>query len=69
MDLVLAKQVYEWLEANLVDPETGFVWDGKNRQVDGKIDKAWAFTYNQGVRIGAGVELYRATNDSKTQRT
>lgn len=62
-DLVFAKQVYEWLEANLVDPETGFVWDGKNRQGDGKIDKAWAFTYNQGVRIGAGVELYRATND------
>jgi len=47
----------------MVDPATGFVWDGKNRTGDGHIDKDWEFTYCQGVFIGAGVELYgsRAT--------
>jgi predicted alpha-1,6-mannanase (GH76 family) len=64
-DLAFGKQVYDWLDATLVDPNTGFVWDGKNRQGDGKTDKGWAFSYNQGVRIGAGVELFRATGQAR----
>ena len=64
-DLAFAKRIYAWLDAHLVDPTTGFVWDGVNRQGDGKTDKGWAFTYNQGVRIGAAVELYKATHEAR----
>ncbi len=62
-DIEWAKRIYEWNKTNLTDPETGFVWDGLNRQGDGKIDKDWKFTYCQGVFIGAAVELYKCTNE------
>ncbi|WP_206424229.1 glycoside hydrolase family 76 protein [Cohnella candidum] len=62
-DLDWAKKIYVWLRENLVDPASGFVWDGMNRNGDGQIDKDWKFTYCQGVYIGAGVELYRLTGD------
>jgi len=62
-DLAWAKKIYDWQKANLVDPHTGLVWDGMNRTGDGAIDKDWKFTYCQGVYIGAGVELFRATNE------
>ncbi|MCJ8008664.1 glycoside hydrolase family 76 protein [Lederbergia wuyishanensis] len=64
-DLDWAIKIYDWQKSTLVDPETGFVWDGINRTGDGKIDKNWEFTYNQGVYIGAGVELYRATENNE----
>ncbi|MDB4866264.1 MAG: glycosyl hydrolase [Cohnella sp.] len=62
-DLDWAVRIYHWLRANLVDPESGFVWDGMNRGGDGSIDKDWKFTYCQGVFIGAGVELFRITGE------
>lgn len=62
-DRAWAERIYAWLKTNLVDPVSGFVWDGMNREGDGKIDKDWKFTYCQGVYIGAGVELYRVTGD------
>lgn len=62
-DLKWAKDIYAWLKRTLVDPDTGLVWDGINRQGDGAVDKDWKFTYGQGVFIGAGVELYRATKE------
>lgn len=62
-DLAWALRIYEWQRTHLVDPATGFVWDGMNRLGDGTIDKDWRFTYCQGVYIGAGVELYRSTGD------
>jgi predicted alpha-1,6-mannanase (GH76 family) len=62
-DLEWAKKIYTWLVGNLLDNSSGLVWDGINRQNDGKIDKDWKFTYNQGVFIGAALELYLATND------
>lgn len=62
-DLAWAKKIYRWQRDHLVDAESGFVWDGMNRQGDGRIDKRWAFSYNQGVYIGANLELFRATED------
>ncbi|SFE11015.1 Predicted alpha-1,6-mannanase, GH76 family [Paenibacillus catalpae] len=62
-DLEWAKKIYDWQKKTLVDPETGLVWDGINRTGDGNIDKDWQFTYGQGVYIGAGTELYRATEE------
>jgi predicted alpha-1,6-mannanase (GH76 family) len=62
-DLGWALRIYAWQKEKLVDPESGFVWDGMNRTGDGSIDKEWKFTYCQGVYIGAGVELHRLTGD------
>ncbi|GIO10549.1 glycoside hydrolase [Cohnella xylanilytica] len=62
-ELEWAEKIYRWMRSVLVDPDSGFVWDGINRQGDGRIDKDWRFTYCQGVFIGAGVELYRATGN------
>ena len=63
-DLAWAQKIYDWEKKNLVDPTTGAVWDGLNRQGDGQVDKNWIFSYNQGVFLGAGLELYRATQQS-----
>jgi len=62
-DLEWAKKIYQWQKTTLVDPATGLVWDGINREGNGAIDKNWKFTYNQGVFIGAGVELYKLTGE------
>ena len=62
-DWAWAKKIYQWQKSHLVDKETGLVWDGVNRNGDHKIDKAWRFTYNQGVYIGAAMELYDLTGD------
>lgn len=63
-DLDWALNIYGWQKQQLVDPESGFVWDGMNRTGDGSIDKDWKFTYCQGVYIWAGVELFRITKDN-----
>ena len=64
-DLAWGKKIFQWNRDNLMDPETFYVWDGMNRMGDGKIDYDWAFTYNQGVMIGAAVEYYRITGDKQ----
>lgn len=61
-DLAWAQKIYAWEKQHLVDPETGLVWDGFNRQGNHQIDKNWKFSYNQGIFIGAGLELYKATH-------
>ena len=61
-DLATAKRLYTWLKKTLLDP-SGIIWDGINGDGDGKISK-WKFTYNQGVFIGAALELYHATKDA-----
>jgi predicted alpha-1,6-mannanase (GH76 family) len=58
-----AKKIFAFLDEKLVDHETGEVYDGINRQFNGRIDKDWRFTYCQGVYIGAAVELYKITGD------
>lgn len=59
-DLDWAKKSYQWQKNNLVDPVSGLVWDGLDAT---GTNKDWKFTYNQGVFIGAGIELYKITGD------
>jgi predicted alpha-1,6-mannanase (GH76 family) len=54
-----ARTAFDWLTDTLVDPRTGFVEDGINREEDGRVDTQWRFTYNQGLYVGAAVELAR----------
>lgn len=63
--LQLAVSTFDWLTQNLVDARTGFVEDGINREADGRIDTHWRFTYNQGLYVGAAVELARCTGDAR----
>jgi len=63
VDLEWAKKIYSFVKDNLTDASTGQVWDGINREGNGKTDKNWNFTYCHGVYIGAGVELYRITGE------
>ncbi|MFI2743693.1 glycoside hydrolase family 76 protein [Zhouia sp. PK063] len=64
-DLDWAKKIYAWEKDNLVDPNTGLVWDNMNT-VDGQVvvQKDWIFTYNVGTYIGAALRMYHATNDA-----
>ena len=55
-DLEWGEKIFTWNRDQLMDPETCFVWDGMNREGDGKIDKEWKFTYCQGVMLGAALE-------------
>jgi len=63
-DLEWAKKIYAWQKNNLVDPVTGAVWDNIS-ETNGVIttNKDWVFTYNMGTWIGAGLRLYKVTND------
>lgn len=60
-DLTWAQQIYTWWKATLVNQETGFVYDGINGNNNGQLDVTDAFTYDQGLFIGAAVELYNIT--------
>jgi predicted alpha-1,6-mannanase (GH76 family) len=56
-----AKQVFAFWAANMVDPSTHQVTD----HISANGDKvAWKFTYNEGLMIGAGLELARVTGDA-----
>jgi predicted alpha-1,6-mannanase (GH76 family) len=63
-DIAWAKKIYDWQKSVLVDPVSGLVWDGINQDGSGQVTKNWNFTYNQGVFIGAGVELYKLTGQN-----
>ncbi len=59
--LVKAKSVYAWARANLFNATNGEVADHKiGDGAPGYQD----YTYNQGTAIGAGVMLYKVTNDA-----
>lgn len=64
-DLEWGEKILTWNRDNLMDPETYYVYDGMNREGDGKIDLGWDFTYNQGVMIGASVEIYKITHEKE----
>ncbi|ACQ82228.1 glycoside hydrolase family 76 [Beutenbergia cavernae DSM 12333] len=57
--LTWAQRSMDWLEAHLVGDD-GFVEDGLGREGGDVVDTHWRFTYNQGLYIGACVELARA---------
>ncbi|CAM3409796.1 glycoside hydrolase family 76 protein [Isoptericola cucumis] len=57
-----AAEALAWLEAHLVGPD-GFVEDGLGREGGDAVDTHWRFTYNQGLYIGACVEMYRSTGE------
>jgi predicted alpha-1,6-mannanase (GH76 family) len=60
--LEFARMAYDFWHANMVDPARHHVLDHINP--DGtKVD--WKFTYNEGLMIGAGVELNRQTGDAR----
>jgi predicted alpha-1,6-mannanase (GH76 family) len=62
--LTYAQRAFDWLTENLVGAD-GFVEDGINRNGDGAVDSQWRFTYNQGLYVGAAVELYAATGERR----
>lgn len=61
-DLTMVETVYGNVKATLVDPTTGAVWDGKDL-ASGAVNKA-TFSYNQGMFIGAALELAKLTGDA-----
>lgn len=60
-----ARSTVDWIEDNLLDAETGVVWDGLHVDPDGTIRdvEKTVYSYCQGVYIGACVEL--AERDGK----
>jgi predicted alpha-1,6-mannanase (GH76 family) len=58
-DSTWAKKIYDWCKQYVVDPARGLAWDGYGNTNEGNI-----YTYNQGTYIGAGIEMYRITNDA-----
>lgn len=60
-----AKDLYAWQKDNLVDPETGLVWDNIEL-IEGvpTVKKDWIFTYNAGTWIGAGLRLFQITGEN-----
>ncbi|SFP78583.1 Predicted alpha-1,6-mannanase, GH76 family [Amycolatopsis arida] len=54
-ELDRAAAILGWLEATLVDPVTGLVWDGV-RAGSGELERQ-VYTYCQGVFLGACLEL------------
>jgi predicted alpha-1,6-mannanase (GH76 family) len=59
VDRQRARSTVDWIEENLLDLETGLVWDGLHANPDGTVrdvEKA-IYSYCQGVFLGACVEL------------
>lgn len=58
-DLEWAKKIYAWQRSVLYEPATGWVYDNIDKA--GNKNLSWKFTYNQGVFLGAALELYKIT--------
>ena len=61
-DLDWARRMADWLQATLVDPASGIVWDGIHPCEDSGVDHT-VWTYNQGTVVGTEVQLWQATGD------
>ena len=64
-DLQWGNRIFDWNYDHLVDKNSHFVYDGVNRNGDGKIDYDWEYTYCQGVMVGASLERYHITQDKQ----
>ena len=60
--LDFAEMAYDFWHANMVDPARHHVLDHIDPN-GAKVD--WKFTYNEGLMIGAGVELHRQTGEAR----
>ncbi|OXA59356.1 mannan endo-1,6-alpha-mannosidase DFG5 [Folsomia candida] len=60
--LAQAIEIWEWFKQSGMINEESLINDGLRDDCTSNRDTTW--TYNQGVILGALVELYRATNDS-----
>lgn len=64
-DLEWSKKLYNWTKSSLVDPSSGAVWDHViDNSGELSVRKDWVFTYNQGVYLGAALELFKITGES-----
>jgi predicted alpha-1,6-mannanase (GH76 family) len=61
--LAFAQQAYAYWAANMVDPTTYQVTDNIT---SAGVKQAWKFTYDQGLMLGAAVELAHATGSTST---
>ena len=60
--LAFAKRLYDWLHTNLRDPEDNTYWN--DMQVNKSINKT-KWTYNSGVMVSNGVQLYKITGEQR----
>jgi predicted alpha-1,6-mannanase (GH76 family) len=62
--LTFAQQAFAYWSANMVDATSHHVYDDISSA--GVKNTTWTFTYNEGLMIGACVELAKATGDTST---
>ncbi len=62
--LTFAQQAFTYWSANMVDATSHHVYD--NISSAGAKNTTWTFTYDEGLMIGACVELAKATGDMST---
>jgi predicted alpha-1,6-mannanase (GH76 family) len=62
-DLDRARSVVDWVEDNLIDPESGLAWDGVHLHPSGEVREIekTCYTYCQGVLLGACLEIARVS--------
>jgi hypothetical protein len=60
--LDIAKGLYDWLRANLYDPDTKCYWNDRN--ANGTINKT-LWTYNSGVMVQNGIRLFEITGNNQ----
>ncbi|MGW4590707.1 glycoside hydrolase family 76 protein [Amycolatopsis thermoflava] len=65
-DVERARELLDWMEKTLVDPDTGLVWDGL--RVDSGDLVQEIYTYCQGVFLGACLEMSELDQAARTIR-
>ncbi|NIH86535.1 glycoside hydrolase family 76 protein [Amycolatopsis granulosa] len=65
-DVARARELLDWMEKTLVDPDTGLVWDGL--RVDSHDLVQEIYTYCQGVFLGTCLEMSELDRAGRTVR-